>query len=346
MNTSYEFLKGVKGINQGIIPFLPPETTEICEENLNLFFEKMFERQEIWYKRTCLKQPRPWTDDPILRDYKFTNIYRELDRSSQYIIHNILFNHNQTVGDVIFRTLLYRIFNIPDTFTHKDSEVALQTYADFDSNTLWEQVKYYRRKVGNPWHTAYMMNIVAIAQKPKDWNELEQGKFKDYAYCVLVMESLHEQIPAIIKSKTIKELIKNLEKIKGISSFMSHEFFLDLILIGKYWKQKVVEFDENDYTNVGPGASLGIKLIFPSLQPKEQIYGIETLRDLSELYLSKFGDFKYLRKAGNLISLTEKNNITLHQIEFWLCEFSKYWKMTIKQGKQRSKFIPKNMNSY
>lgn len=33
--------------------------------------------------------------------------------------------------------------------------------------------------------------------------------------------------------------------------------------------------------------------------------------------------------------------ITLHQIEMWLCEFQKYWKMIIGEGKQRSKFVPK-----
>ena len=345
MNKNYEFLKGVKGINQGIIPFLPPDSEDVNERYLNLFFETMFERQEIWYKRNILKSPIPWTEDEILRDYKFTNVYRELDRSSQYIIKNILTNYEQSAEDVVFRTLTYRLFNIPDTFEHPKSEVCLQPYVGFNSTTLWSQVIDYRRRIDNPWHTAYMMNIVAIAQKPSNWNEAVSGKFKDYVYCVLVAESLHEAIPYIINSKSIQELIKNLEKIKGVSSFMSHEFFLDLILIGKYWKSQIIHFTENDFTNVGPGASLGIKLIFPSLEPKEQIHAIECLRDLSELYLSKIGDFKYIDFVGfkklQPIYNIGKHNITLHQIEFFLCEFSKYWKMLIGQGKQRSKFTTK-----
>lgn len=32
--------------------------------------------------------------------------------------------------------------------------------------------------------------------------------------------------------------------------------------------------------------------------------------------------------------------ITLHQIEMWLCEYQKYWKVKYKIGKQRSKFPP------
>lgn len=31
-------------------------------------------------------------------------------------------------------------------------------------------------------------------------------------------------------------------------------------------------------------------------------------------------------------------NISLKEIEMWLCEFSKYWKMMIGAGKQRSKY--------
>jgi hypothetical protein len=287
-----------------------------------------------------LKQQRPWTNDEILRDYKFTNVYRELDRSSQFIINNILIEHNQSVESVVFRTLLYRFFNLPDSF--EKGEISLQSYENFDSESLWEEVKQYRRKFGNPWHTAYMANVVGISKTPDNWDDKVDGKFKDFAYAVLVGESLHSLIKVILNSKSIKELIKNTEKIKGVSSFMSHEFYLDLIMIGKYWKQKIFEYNENDYTNVGPGASLGIRLIFPSLQPKEQIQAITWLRDLSEEYLSKYGDFKYIDwkdyKKGYSIG---KNNISLHQIEFFACEFSKYFKMKVKAGKQRSKFIPK-----
>jgi hypothetical protein len=260
------------------------------------------------------------------------------------IFNNIFCDLDLSVENIVFRTFLYRFFNQPDTFTNQKFSVSLQSYDTFDSQLLWDEVREYRRTQGNPWHTAYMMNIVAIAQKPSDWNENHRGKFKDYVYCVLVAESLHEAIPDIInKSRNIKTLISNIEKIKGVSSFMSHEFFLDLIMIGKYWKQKIVDFTEDSYTNVGPGASLGIKLIFPSLLPKQQIDAIYWLRDLSYDYLAKYGDFKYIEWNGHKKGYSVGcHNITLHQIEFFLCEYSKYWKMMIGQGKQRSKFEPKS----
>ena len=113
-----------------------------------------------------------------------------------------------------------------------------------------------------------------------------------------------------------------------------------------------MRFDQNDYTNVGPGASIGIRLIYPSLKTlKDQKQAIYWLRDDAEKELSKIAKSKgvpmyYLEwdKEKREYYFNDKCNITLHQIEMWLCEFQKYWKMTIKTGKQRSKFNPKTEN--
>ena len=275
----FQFLNGVVGNNLSIMKYLPSEDEDVDEKNLELFFSTMVDRQNIWVNRNILKLPREkWTDDKFFKNHKFTNVYRELDRSSQYIINNIFCDLDLSVENIVFRTFLYRFFNQPDTFTNQKFSVSLQSYDTFDSQLLWDEVREYRRTQGNPWHTAYMMNVVGIARLPQDWNESVDGKFKDYVYTVLVGESIHKEIPTILKSKTVEELIKNLEKIKGVSGFMSHELFLDLILIGKYWKKKVIEWDENDYTNVGPGASLGIRLIFPSMRPEYQKDAIYYLR--------------------------------------------------------------------
>jgi hypothetical protein len=110
-----------------------------------------------------------------------------------------------------------------------------------------------------------------------------------------------------------------------------------------------MRFTQNDFTNVGPGASVGIRLIFPNLKTlREQKQGIYWLRDAAEEMLTIIGNEKgvgmpYLEwdKTDRHYVITDKCNITLHQIEMWLCEFQKYWKMIIGKGKQRSKFSPR-----
>ena len=44
------------------------------------------ERQEIFFRRVVRTSQPPWTADPILAEYKFTNAYRASDRVSQYLI--------------------------------------------------------------------------------------------------------------------------------------------------------------------------------------------------------------------------------------------------------------------
>jgi hypothetical protein len=41
-------------------------------------------------RRFLDKAPPPWTDDPILAEWKFTNCFRELDRLTRYAIVHIL----------------------------------------------------------------------------------------------------------------------------------------------------------------------------------------------------------------------------------------------------------------
>lgn len=52
-----------------------------------LFWYFVQERLEIYRKRNE-GLPKPWTSDPILQQYKFTNVYRELDRTSKWVADN------------------------------------------------------------------------------------------------------------------------------------------------------------------------------------------------------------------------------------------------------------------
>lgn len=50
-------------------------------------------RQEVFFNRLG-GGDYPWTDDSIIRKYKFTNAYRASDRVSQYLIRNVIYEDN------------------------------------------------------------------------------------------------------------------------------------------------------------------------------------------------------------------------------------------------------------
>lgn len=337
------------------IPFassLPSKDEDLDEEMLKMFFSTMYERQMLFHRRHITKTDFPWTEDPILRDYKFTNVYRELDRSSQWLIRNILLDHSLSVEDLLFRLVIYRFYNQPNTFLHHKNPLVLPHYEDFDSKKNWMNTREYRSKVDNPWQTAYMMNVTFL-KLPEDWDRETLGYFKDYAYCVYVFDKIHKIIPKVVElinnKGTAKEYTKLMETCPAVSGFMSHEFFLDICYANQYWKRPLNDWTTDSYTNVGPGASLGLRLIFPSTPPNEQTECITILRDLAEEYFEDVleVEFPYLYWDAKKRKYVEKNkcNITLHQIEMWLCEFSKYWKVSIKTGKQRTKYLPSQKSS-
>ena len=79
----------------------------------------------------------------------------------------------------------------------------------------------------------------------------------------------------------------------AVADFIAHEFYQDFTYIPRYRGIEFMKFDQNDFTNVGPGASIGIRLIYPSLKTvREQKQAIYWLRDLAEEWLTKIGDEK------------------------------------------------------
>lgn len=332
---------------------LPSEDLDICEENLELFFKTMFDRQNVWNRRFMLKKDQPWTSDEILANNKFTNVYRELDRNSQYQIENIISKETNR-KELIWKIIFFRFFNQPEFFkfiehiTMESEELGsgdfsfrgiIPNYDEFNSDELKSLMEAYRSEGGNPFTNAYLTNSQACP-----------GCTRDHCFAYTVIPAVHAMIPQLSKllltAKKPEEIIKLLNTLPSVSNFVSHEFYQDFTYATRYSKIKLMKFDQNDFTNVGPGAKIGIRLIFPSLPlGKAQLEAIYTLRDIAPEMLSKYGKFKYLNwdSENKRYYTTSKGEVTLHQIEMWLCEFQKYWKMKIGLGKQRSSFVAKTI---
>lgn len=353
---------------------LPDENLEVYEPHLRLFFETMYERQMIWYKRFIKKQNSPWTKNKIFQESKFTNVYRELDRNSQWQIKNILLDDELDLQNLIWKLMVFRFFNNPETFEFEPKNISLQgglfgptiksgleqvenpnelisakkwrngipSYEEYDEDEFSRFIAGVRSGGKNPYTTAYLINSQATPGQPRD-----------YCYTRVVIPTLHKRLPEFIElvqnAETPEEIIEFLKEIPAVADFIAHEFYQDFTYIPRYTDRKFMKFNQNDFTNVGPGASVGIRLIYPNLKTvKEQKQAIYWLRDAAEEWLKKISKergvnmpFLWWNKTKKEYYVDNECNITLHQIEMWLCEFQKYWKMIIGIGKQRSKFVPK-----
>ena len=324
---------------------LPDENLSVYEPFLQLFFETMYERMMIWKRRFIEQKPQPWTENAILRDSKFTNVYRELDRNSQWQIRNILLDDSLSPVNLIWKLMVFRFFNNPETFKRgvewRGWRNGIPDWKDYDEDDFVSFIEEGRKSGENPYTNAYLINSMSAPGKSRDW-----------CYTRLVIPTLHKRIPQLISvvrnADSPESIITYLKTVPAVADFIAHEFYQDFTYIPRYTDREFMRFTQNDFTNVGPGASVGIRLIYPNLKTaREQKQAIYWLRDAAEEQLTKIGTLKgepmgYLEwdKESKEYKLTDKCNITLHQIEMWLCEFQKYWKMMIGEGKQRSKFVP------
>lgn len=352
---------------------LPDDSLDIYRPHVSKFFETMYERHMIWKRRFIDNKPKPWTDDPIFRTSKFTNVYRELDRNSQWQIKNIMLDDGLSLKDLIWKVMVFRYFNNPETFIFNpkgkklnpkkfgveeedglrkvDTSEAIPaskwrngipSWDEYDEEEFSLFISGVRSSGQNPFTNAYLINSMAAP-----------GKSRDYCYTRVVIPYLHKHLDELIEkvqgAENPLEIIDYLETFPGVANFISHEFYQDFTYISKYTDKEFMKFDQNDFTNVGPGCSVGIRLTLPNLYGrKEQYGGIYVLQGMAPLELARIGNkrgepfpYVYWNKEKREYEIKEECNISLHQIEMWLCEFQKYWKMTIGEGKQRSNFVPK-----
>jgi hypothetical protein len=66
------------------------------EEVLKYHHLYITERTEIYKKKEILKLPQPWTEDEVFLKYRFTNVRRELDRESKWLIQNVYYSELST----------------------------------------------------------------------------------------------------------------------------------------------------------------------------------------------------------------------------------------------------------
>ena len=77
----------------------------------DLYWYFASERQRVFERRVA-GEPGPWTDDPILREFKFCNVFRAADRVSQYMIRDVCY-HDEPCSpeDRLFHIAAFRTFS-------------------------------------------------------------------------------------------------------------------------------------------------------------------------------------------------------------------------------------------
>jgi len=100
------------------------------------FFAFARERHAVYLRRAA-GQPRPWTQDPVLQRYRFTNVFRELDATTQWFRTHVR-DQLRSSPDALLATVLFRWFNRVATGEAMFCQEALGLGGELPEETAWQ----------------------------------------------------------------------------------------------------------------------------------------------------------------------------------------------------------------
>ena len=306
----------------------------------------MSERMNIYYNRVVLKKPAPWTDDPILRDYKFTNVSRDMDKLSLYARRHILNKVDEPCDDlkqrkidVLFNIMIYRLFTKIETYE------CIGFIEQKNWNSQWKIAKQKlreRRRAGEAIFTSAFMiyslnNRFGVSvEDAEGHNKLENAITLIEKFWRPMLNDAYEYI----STHNMKDDLEYFHKFECVGDFNSYEFCCDLGMITRYCKNHIVDWDNDNYTSLGPGAHRGVHWIFSNTGNLNDVQCVIYLRSIWEHEMKKRGLYdRFVSQLPNKVS------VDLRTIEHCLCECQKYFKAMTDTGRPKRKFEPTTSNA-
>lgn len=258
------------------------------------------ERQEIFFRR-LEGRSAPWTQDPVLAHYKFTNAYRASDRVSQYLIRDVMYEGPQSLEEVFFRTILFKIFNKIETWQLLEESVGEVRYSSYAFDT-YDGVLSRARAEGKPiYSAAYIMPSAgrAFGFDSKHSNHLK-----------LIERMMSDDVPRMVaRAHTMRDAFAVLRSYPSIGDFLAYQFVTDL----NY--SEMTEFSEMEFVVPGPGALDGIRKCFTDLGGLTEAELIRVVADRQEEEFERLG-LRFRDLWGRRLQLIDCQNL--------FCEVSKY----------------------
>ena len=258
------------------------------------------ERQAIFFRR-MKKQRGPWTEDSILKEYKFTNAYRASDRVSQYLIREVIYKGDASPEEVFFRIILFKLFNKIETWETLKNELGPICYSSYSFkayNNLLSRIMDSKQTI---YSAAYIMpsgsSSFGSTRKHSNHLKLLEKMMGDRAY---------ELISNAPNMATAFDILRSYPT---IGDFLAYQLVTDI----NY--SELTNFSEMEFVVPGPGAKSGIKKCFMSLGGLSEAEIILRVTNRQQEEFKRLGlTFQYL--GGRHLQLIDCQNL--------FCEVDKY----------------------
>lgn len=291
------------------------EKIKFRSQQLIMFWYWINERHRVYLAKREGK-PFPWTKDRIISEYKFTNAFRQLDRvTMEWTNRYLKLPKKLSYGDVIFQCCLFRLFNWPQTY-----DTLMFGMSKWDRKKAVALIDNMKKEGKQIFTGAYIIPSAGRTD-PKHWMICE------------VLDQIHKErgeiADAIRKAGTMEAATKILQQYHSVGPFIAYEIACDL----RHTKVLADAKDTCSWANPGPGAQRGIHRLITGNKnwkgPRPDYQ--QAMRMLLEMAPKRL--HKHVKACEWPFESRE--------IEHSLCEFDKYMRVKMKQGKPRSKYVYK-----
>ena len=284
----------------------------------DLYWYFAYERQNIFWQKLEGKLS-PWTNDPILQEYKFCNSYRVNDRVSQYLLKNVIYNGKKySDEDMLFRIILFKLFNKESTW-----ELLLKNFSDITLSTF-DRDKYSKvlENAIKNGESIYNDAYISCANKAFGYDRKHDNHLA-LLYKMFITDRMQDKL---VKCTKMEEAFNIIKSYPLIGNFMAYQLVTDI----NY--SNVVNFLEDEFTVAGPGSIRGIKKCFID---KGAFSNEDIIRYMYEHQEEEFKRLHlYFKRIGNRpLQLIDCQNI--------FCELDKYCRVKFPNLKSNRTKIKK-----
>lgn len=267
-------------------------------------------RQDVYLKRLA-GDPPPWTDDPIIGAWRFTNVYRASDRVSQYLIRDVIYRGDPDPHETVFRILLFKWFNRIETWQLITDRLGPLQVDSFDPAVVAHTLTDIRTSGRPVYSAAYIVPPVPGEPGPKHAGHL-----------ALTMRMLDAGImDAIVAAGSLEGVYRWLRSWPGVGDFLAYQMAIDL----NY--SAVIDYDEDEFVMPGPGAIDGVTKAWPGASPRDAARLIQITKDEQDEQFGRIG-VRFNGLFGRPLKLIDCQNL--------YCELSKYARVAHPEAVGRS----------
>lgn len=267
-------------------------------------------RHDIWVARDAGK-PKPWTKDPILQSYRFCNVYRELDKVTKHIALTWR-DTNADQADLWFAMVVARKINWPASLVEIGYPVPWK-------RGIFEGAMAHRALRGEQLEGGAYMITAGVGEK---WKGVPKYKFLAGEVFTPMWNKRAEIRPR--EGDTLAAFHARLmEHGNTVGSFIAAQIVADM----KYVKPLKNASDWWTWAAPGPGSERGLNRVFTR--------GVDEKWN-PKLWLDILTELRM--KIDPLIKKAGMPFLHAQDLQNCLCEFDKYERVRLGEGKPRSKY--------